>query len=99
MSNLEYTLLIGQSCDYPHNLFTGAHLVAQMNNSAAAYVDAIREVIMAGGDSGSRSFFVGAMQAARAGSTDAVPAAWTAKAAEYASISQLAAQLVSHRSS
>ena len=35
---------IGQSCDYPHNLWTGAHLIAQ----EAQLVNATSQTIMAG---------------------------------------------------
>lgn len=95
--NLDYCLQIGQSCDYPNNLWTGGHLIAQLNGTASAYVDAIRQTILAGGDSASRGMFVGAMQAARVGSLDTIPASWVASTGVYASVLPLAQALVNAR--
>lgn len=96
-SNLDYCLQIGQSCDYPFSLWTGAHLVAQQNGTAAAYVDAIRQTIMAGGENAARGMFVGAIEAALAGSITAIPAEWVAKTGVYASVLPLAQSLVNAR--
>ena len=49
MSNFDYVQKVGQSCDWPFNLFTGAHLIAQLGGAAADYVSGSRQTILAGG--------------------------------------------------
>jgi ADP-ribosylglycohydrolase len=88
---------VGQSCDWPFNLWTGSHLIAQLGNGAADYVSGVRQTILAGGDSGSRGVYVGAAQAARMGAAADLPTNWTAKVTAWPSIAPLAAQLVAHR--
>jgi hypothetical protein len=96
-SNMAVCAQVGSSCDYPHNLLTGAHLIAQLGAGPADYVNGTRQTILAGGDSGSRNVFVGAVQAARMGSASLLPAAWTGKTEVWPTILPLAAQLVAHR--
>ena len=97
--NAEVCMSIGQSCDYPFNLWTGSHLIAQLAATPADYTSGVRQTILAGGDSGSRGMFVGAAQAARAAAAagGAIPAAWIAATTAAADVQTLAAQLVSFR--
>jgi ADP-ribosylglycohydrolase len=97
VSNFDYVMRIGQSCDWPFNLWTGSHLIAQLGASQADWVSGVRQTILAGGDSGSRGVYVGAAQAARMGTVAALPANWTAKATVWPTAAPLAAQLVAHR--
>lgn len=104
VSNMDYVARVGQSCDYPFNLYTGAHLIAQLvaggagGGGSAAYVNGTRQTIMAGGDSGSRNVFVGACTAAAAGSVAAaVPPGWPARATEYAEAAPLIDAIVAAR--
>ena len=97
MSNFDYVQKVGQSCDWPFNLFTGAHLIAQLGGAAADYVSGSRQTILAGGDSGSRSFFVGAAQGARLGAEAALPADWKPRASEYAAAVPQAQKIVAAR--
>ena len=93
-SNAAVCAAIGQSCDYPFNLWTGAHLIAQLGGAGADFVSGVRQTILAGGDSGSRGMFVGAAQAARAGSVAAgIPAAWVTSTTAGAAVEALAQQL------
>jgi len=96
--NMDFVLSVGQACDYPFNLWTGSHLIAQLGASPADYLSGVRQTILAGGDSGSRSFFVGAAQAARAGSLAALPAGWASKTTAYATAAPLAHAIVAARS-
>lgn len=96
-SNAAVCMAIGQSCDYPFNLWTGAHLIAQLGSGAPDYVSGVRQTILAGGDSGSRSFFVCAAQGARLGSVDALPADYKAKTSAYAAAAPLAHAIVAAR--
>ena len=57
---------VGQACDYPNNLISGAHLIAQVsgslnNHGVSLFMNGTRQTILAGGDSGSRNMFVGAV--------------------------------------
>ena len=100
MSNFDYVQRIGQSCDYPNNLQTGAHLIMQLASrftDPQSYIDGTRQTILAGGDSGSRGFFVGAAQAATLGSVSFLPQAWYSQSNEYATASVNAAKLVANR--
>ena len=65
---------VGQSCDYPNNLLSGAHLIAQ---GVASFADATRQRIIAGGDSASANMFNGAVFGALA-TRQGIPANWTA---------------------
>jgi ADP-ribosylglycohydrolase len=99
-SNFDYVQKIGQSCDYPNNLQTGAHLIMQLANrytDPESYIDGTRQTIMAGGDSGSRGFFVGAAQAATLGSVSSLPQSWFSQSNEYPTASANAARLVANR--
>ena len=65
-SNFDIVQKVGQACDYPYNLVSGAHLIAQIGDgSDNAFVNGTRQTIMAGGDSGSRNMFVGAVLGAK----------------------------------
>jgi len=92
VSNMAYCLEIGQSCDYPNNLWTGTHLIAQ----GANYVNATTQTILAGGDNCSRNMFVQSVNAALEG-LSAIPTAWTQKATLYPKVLQWAQQLVAQR--
>ena len=96
-SNADFVAAVGQSCDWPFNLWTGSHLIAQLASSPADFLSGVRQTILAGGDSGSRSFFVGAAQGARLGGVDALPADWKTKATAYAAAAPLAHAIVAAR--
>lgn len=96
-SNAAFVAAVGQSCDWPFNLWTGGHLIAQLGAAQADFLSGARQTILAGGDSGSRSFFVGAAQGARLGSADALPADWKKKATAYAAAVPLAQAIVAAR--
>ena len=99
-SNFDYVQRIGQSCDYPNNLQTGAHLIMQLatrSTDPTSYIDGTRQTIFAGGDSGSRGFFVGAAQAATLGSVSQLPQSWFTQSNEYPTASVNAAKLVANR--
>ena len=85
-------LEIGQSCEFPHNVITGSHLIAQ----GAELTNATSQTIFAGGDNASRNMFVTAYNAALAG-LDAIPSDWTSKALFYPRALKLAKQIVSYR--
>jgi len=97
LANADFVKEIGLSCAYPFGLWSGAHLISSLDSSQAAYISSVRQTILGGGDNGSRSTFVGALQGARLGSADQLPADWTKKSVHYAAFSKLAAQLVAHR--
>jgi ADP-ribosylglycohydrolase len=97
VSNFDVVQEIGQSCDYPNTLWTTAHLVAQLGSTPDDFVSGLRQTILAGGDSGSRGYWVGAVQAARMGSAALLPADWVGKASYYPTAAPLAAQFVAHR--
>jgi ADP-ribosylglycohydrolase len=96
-SNFDFVQATGQSCDYPFNLWTGAHLIAQLGSAPADFLSGGRQTILAGGDSGSRSFFVGAAQGARLGAASALPADWTAKTTAFAASAPLAHAIAAAR--
>lgn len=96
-TNLQVCLALGQSCDYPFNLWTGAHLIAQLGAGASDYVSGVRQTILAGGDSGSRGFFVGGAQAARMGDATLIPSEWVASATAYPVVAPLVGALVAQR--
>ena len=98
VSNMDYCLQIGQSCDYPHNIWTGSHLIAQLGNTLNDFINGTRQTIMAGGDNGSRGFFVGAVQAALIGDVTQLPSTWTSKTDVYNLVLNYANQLVNYRS-
>jgi len=88
--NFDVVNEFGQSCDYPFGLWIGSHLAAQLSpaatlNGTQAFMLAVRQTIEAGGDSGSRSGFVGALFGAAAGEA-ALPSAWKAKYLHYSQV-------------
>eukprot|EP00049_Salpingoeca_infusionum_P027835 m.34581 g.34581 ORF g.34581 m.34581 type:complete len:359 (-) comp9780_c0_seq2:399-1475(-) len=92
--NIDVCLEIGQSCDWPNNLWTGSHLIAQ----GADYLNATRQTIMAGGDQCSRTMFVQGFNAALGGMS-VIPSGWPAKVTQYQEMYKWAQQIVNHRSS
>eukprot|EP00931_Biecheleriopsis_adriatica_P051246 TRINITY_DN29700_c0_g1_i2.p1 TRINITY_DN29700_c0_g1~~TRINITY_DN29700_c0_g1_i2.p1 ORF type:complete len:379 (+),score=57.63 TRINITY_DN29700_c0_g1_i2:24-1160(+) len=85
--NFDVVKEVGQSCDYPFNLWSGSHLAAQLSptasaNGTLAYMLAVRQTIEAGGDSASRVNFVGALLGAAAGAVR-LPSSWTDKYLHY----------------
>jgi len=54
MPNINVTMQVEQSCDYPNNLFSGAHILNQVmapgtagyDNATEAYINATRQLIM-----------------------------------------------------
>ena len=97
MSNFDVTQQVGQSCGFPNNLFSGSHLLYQLpdTNATEAFINATRQIIMAGGDSGSRGFFVGSVLGALAGESG-LPEAWKQKYLHYAEVLDLAKLLLKH---
>lgn len=91
------TLQVGQSCDYPNNLLTGAHMLYQIGdgsgNATGNYVSAIRQLIQGGGDQASRSMFVGSFLGAVAG-VDGIPQSWKDRYTHYDEVLQLAKTVV-----
>lgn len=86
-TNFDVVKEVGQSCDYPFGLLSGCQLAGQLStvasaNGAQAFRLAVRQTIEAGGDSGSRGGFVGALFGAAAGES-AIPASWKAKYLHY----------------
>ena len=70
----------------------------QLGATPDDYVSAVQQTILAGGDSGSRGLFVGAVQAARVGdAVTAIPSDWIAKTAAWGEVSPLVAALVAKR--
>lgn len=85
--NFDVVKEVGQSCDYPFGLWSGSHLLAQLSDLAkaqptAAFENATRQTILAGGDSGSRGYFVGAVMGAAVGES-ALPKEWKTKFLHY----------------
>ena len=95
--NFDVVQQLGQSCDYPFNLWTGGHLIAQLGAGVNDFVNGTRQTILAGGDSGSRSFFVGACVGAQIGDVTALPSEWTAKSDVFPIAKPLVASLVALR--
>jgi ADP-ribosylglycohydrolase len=93
MDYVTYVLGVGQSCDYPFQISAGSNLIARN----LPYKNATALAIFAGGDSGSRNFYVGAANAAILGNVTALPSDWMTAATCYSQVSTLAAQLVSKR--
>eukprot|EP00050_Salpingoeca_kvevrii_P007858 m.299110 g.299110 ORF g.299110 m.299110 type:complete len:346 (+) comp14040_c0_seq1:2-1039(+) len=87
--NFDVVQEIGQSCDYPFNLWTGSHLIAQ----GYGYQNATSQTILAGGDVCSRNMFVGSINAALGG-LDSIPAEWKQKTSQYDLVVALAKQLL-----
>jgi len=101
--NFDVVKTVGQACDWPYNLWSGSHLAAQLSpmasaSSTQAFALAIRQTIEAGGDSGSRGNFVGALMGAAAGEA-ALPAAWKTKYLHYDSVLADAKKLLSQAKS
>lgn len=88
--NYDVVMTVGQSCDYAFGLWSGSHLAAQLSDMAAkngtrAYMVAMRQTIEAGGDSGSRGGYVGALFGAAAGESG-IPAAWKKRYTHYETV-------------
>ena len=96
-SATDFIASVGQSCDYPFTLFNVAFLAASVDSSVAGFMGGARASILAGGDSGSRGTFFGALGGARLGDAALLPAEWTAKTTSWATVQPLAAALVAHR--
>lgn len=97
-SNFDVVKDVGQSCDYPFGLWSGSHLVAQMSDlvtadPTGAYMNATRQTILAGGDSGSRGSFVGALLGAAIGEA-ALPQQWKDKYSHYEEVRSNAAKWI-----
>ncbi|EOD07762.1 hypothetical protein EMIHUDRAFT_218325 [Emiliania huxleyi CCMP1516] len=75
-SNFDVVQEVGQACDYPYNLLSGAHLIAQ---GAPSYADAVGQRILAGGDSCSANMWNGAVFGALAADAGGLPSGWLAK--------------------
>jgi len=90
-SNFDVVQEVGQSCDYPFNLWSGAHLIAQEPD----FINATRQRIMSGGDSGSANLFNGAIFGAIAGEKS-IPAEWKQKTMHYQEILVAAKALLSN---
>jgi len=97
VSHVDLVKEVGMSCAYPNALLAAVHLVARLDSSQDAYMTAVRQTILAGGDNGSRSVFIGAVQAARLGSAELLPAEWKKKTALYDQYAKEASQLSSFR--
>lgn len=83
--NIEVVKSIGQACDYPFNLISGSHLIAQVGDGGSAgYVNGTRQTILAGGDNGSRNMFVGAVLGALA--PESIPTDWKKKTTGLATV-------------
>jgi ADP-ribosylglycohydrolase len=99
--NFDVVKEVGQSCDYPFNLWGGSHLVATMSEKAAAsqkqattaFMLGMRQTIEVGGDSASRSNYVGALLGAAAGESG-IPSAWKEKYLHYDSVLKDAKKLL-----
>lgn len=98
-SNMDFVLAEGQTCDYPHTLPNIGHLVAMLGDDVASFYSGVRQTILAGGDSGSRGVFIGALQGARLGDASLLPSDWAAKTTVYNTVVPLVKQLVAHRPS
>jgi hypothetical protein len=87
-----------QSCDYPWTLPNVAFLAATVGDGVDdGFLAGARASIMAGGDSGSRGVFFGALAGARLGNKLLLPSIWTQKTTVFNTVLPLAAQLVAHR--
>ena len=94
-----FILRTGQSCDYAFTLPNVAFLMSVVGDDAASFVEGARLSIMAGGDSGSRGVFLGAIQGARLGDKMNLPQDWAARTTELPGVRPLAAALVARRAS
>ncbi|CAD7700438.1 unnamed protein product [Ostreobium quekettii] len=83
---------MGQSCHLP-GAFQGPIYTAYF---APGYVEAVRENIVAGGDSCSRAVVTGALLGAQDG-LDAVPDSWKAKVNDYEALEQLVDRVIASR--
>lgn len=87
----------GQSCDYAFTLPNVAFLAASVDSSLAGFLSGARASILAGGDSGSRGVFFGALAGARLGDAALLPPEWVAKTTAWGTVKPLAVALVAHR--
>jgi hypothetical protein len=92
-----FIVSVSQTCDYPFTLFNVAFLAASVGDDVDALLKGARASIMAGGDSGSRGVFFGALAGARLGDKALLPADWVSKTTAYPSVAPLAAALVAKR--
>ena len=90
--NIDVVLEVGQSCDWPFNLWGGGHLIAQ----GADFANATTQTIRAGGDMCSRNMYVQGFNAARQGAA-AIPQEWRNKTGAFNTYQQQARLLVSKR--
>ena len=91
--NFDVVQEVGQSCDFPNNLLSGAHLIAQ---GVASFADASRQRILAGGDSCSASMFNGGVFGALA-TRQGIPTNWTAATRHFPEVLAHAEALLSAR--
>lgn len=91
-SSFDVVQEVGQACDYPYNLWSGAHLIAQN----PGFVNGTRQRIMAGGDCASANMFNGAVFGALEGEAG-IPADWKAKATHYVEVQANAKKLLAAR--
>ena len=88
-----------QSCDFPFTLPNVVFLAASVGDGVDdGFLAGARASILAGGDSGSRGVFFGAIAGARLGDKALLPTSWTTKTSSFATIAPLITQLVAHRS-
>lgn len=83
-------------------LWSGSHLIAQLSDltaqhPTASFENATRQTILAGGDQGSRGYFVGAVLGAAVGEK-ALPQEWKAKFLHYDAMLAQAKQLLQSQS-
>lgn len=90
--NFDVVMSVGQACDYPFNLVSGAHLIAQVSG-VNHFVNGTRQTIIAGGDSGSRNMLVGAVLGALA--PGEIPEEWKNQTTGFATFSDQGAVLAS----
>lgn len=86
-----------QSCDYPFTLPNVAFLAASVSDDVTGYLTGARASIMAGGDSGSRGIFFGALAGARLGNVSLIPEDWVRQTTIFTTVAPLAAELVAKR--
>ena len=88
-----------QSCDYAFTLPNVAFLASTTTAGLDGFLAGARENILAGGDSGSRGCFLGAIAGARLQDKTLLPADWAQKTTILPTVRTLAAALVAQRSS
>ncbi|KAL6062138.1 ADP-ribosylation/Crystallin J1 [Balamuthia mandrillaris] len=91
VGHYEAVAKIGLSCAFPYSLQNGVHIMSL--EEPKSYQDAVRDSILAAGDSASRLLWIGACLGAHYG-VDAIPAEWKAATNEYARVLALAQKVV-----